>query len=182
LTEQFADAHDERLMEFKHYYAVLGVTQDASVDDIKRAYRRLARKYHPDVSKESDAEVRFKKVGEAYAVLKDEEKRATYDRLGSNWKAGQEFHPPPDWSSQFGESQPDVGAFSEFFEALFGAHGPQADAQAGRRSAFQRIVRRRSRSRRRGLTLAQSIICSATCISTWPARRLRSICLKKSGR
>ncbi|HFQ91244.1 MAG TPA: J domain-containing protein, partial [Chromatiales bacterium] len=77
-------------MEFKDYYEIMGVPRDATQDEIKRAYRKLARKYHPDVSKDPDAERRFKELGEAYEVLKDPEKRAAYDRLGSGWKGGQE--------------------------------------------------------------------------------------------
>jgi curved DNA-binding protein len=114
-------------MEFKDYYQIMGVARDATQDEIKRAYRQLARKYHPDVSKEANAEVRFKELGEAYAVLKDLEKRAAYDQLGSNWKAGQDFRPPPDWNAGFeyaGEGSPGDGAadFSDFFESLYG-HG-----------------------------------------------------------
>jgi curved DNA-binding protein len=88
-------------MKFKDYYEILGVPRDASADDIKQAYRRLAKKYHPDVSKEKDAEARFKEMGEAYATLKDPEKRAAYDQLGRQ-KPGEEFRPPPEWSTQFG--------------------------------------------------------------------------------
>ncbi|MGB5202406.1 MAG: DnaJ domain-containing protein, partial [Sedimenticolaceae bacterium] len=77
-------------MDYKDYYAAMGVARDATQDDIKRAYRKLARKYHPDVSKERDAERRFKELGEAYEVLKDPEKRAAYDQLGKDWRAGQE--------------------------------------------------------------------------------------------
>ena len=88
-------------MEFRDYYEVMGVARDATQDEVKRAYRKLARKYHPDVSKEGDAEERFKEVGEAYEVLKDAEKRAAYDQLGSNHKAGQEFQPPPGWDEGF---------------------------------------------------------------------------------
>ena len=80
-------------MEFKDYYHIIGVKKDASEDDIKRAYRKLARKYHPDVSKEPGAEAKFKEVNEAYDVLKDPEKRKAYDQLGANWKAGQQFNP-----------------------------------------------------------------------------------------
>lgn len=114
-------------MEYKDYYETMGVPRDASQDDIKRAYRKLARKYHPDVSKEANAEDRFKEVGEAYEVLKDPEKRAAYDQLGANWKAGQEFRPPPDWDQGFefhggGFTDGEAAGFSDFFESLFG-HG-----------------------------------------------------------
>ena len=113
-------------MEFKDYYKIMGVASDASQDEIKRAYRTLARKYHPDVSKAPDAEARFKELGEAYAVLKDLEKRAAYDQLGSNWQAGQDFRPPPDWNTGFEFSgYGSAGAasaadFSDFFELLYG--------------------------------------------------------------
>ncbi|MBN1237096.1 MAG: DnaJ domain-containing protein [Gammaproteobacteria bacterium] len=116
-------------MEYKDYYKIMGVARDASQDDIKRAYRRLARKYHPDVSKESDAEERFKEVGEAYEVLSDPEKRTAYDSLGRDWKAGQQFRPPPGWEGghDFGGARAGrtAGArdFSDFFESLFGGGG-----------------------------------------------------------
>ncbi len=102
-------------MEYKDYYKIMGLAKDASADDIKRSYRKLARKYHPDVSKEKDAETRFKELGEAYEVLKDPEKRAAYDQLGSNWQAGQEFRPPPGWQAAGTQS-----GFSDFFEEIFG--------------------------------------------------------------
>ncbi|AKH38319.1 MULTISPECIES: DnaJ C-terminal domain-containing protein [Nitrosomonas] len=113
-------------MEFKDYYNIMGIKRDATQDDIKRVYRKLARKYHPDVSKEPDAEVRFKEIGEAYEVLKDPEKRAAYDQLGSGWRSGQEFQPPPGWNQGFefhggGFTQADTSEFSSFFEALFGS-------------------------------------------------------------
>ncbi len=109
-------------MQFKDYYQTLGVDRTAPQDEIKRAYRKLARKYHPDVSKEKDAEARFKELGEAYEVLKDPEKRAAYDQLGPNWKAGQDFRPPPEWAQGFEfRGGGDGGAqFSDFFESLFG--------------------------------------------------------------
>ncbi len=115
-------------MEFKDYYKIMGVNRDATQDEIKRAYRKLARKYHPDVSKETDAEARFKEVGEAYEVLKDPEKRAAYDQLGANWKAGQDFQPPPGWDQGFefhggGFTGTDAAGFSDFFEQLFGRGG-----------------------------------------------------------
>ena len=88
-------------MKFRDYYEVMGVARDASQEVIKRAYRRLARKYHPDVSKEPDAEAKFKQLQEAYEVLKDPEKRAAYNQLGENWRAGQDFRPPPDWGKGF---------------------------------------------------------------------------------
>src|SRR3990167_9140917 len=92
-------------MEYKDYYVVMGVARNATQDEIKQSYRRLARKYHPDVSKETNAEEKFKNLQEAYEVLKDPEKRAAYDQLGSNWKAGQEFKSPPGWQSQFRTAQ-----------------------------------------------------------------------------
>jgi len=125
-------------MDFKDYYATLGIERGASADEIKRAYRRLARKYHPDVSKEADAEARFKEVGEAYEVLKDPEKRAAYDQLGADWKAGQEFRPPPGagareyyYSSGGAPGGEQFGGFSEFFESLFGSGGMAGRPRGG---------------------------------------------------
>lgn len=106
----------------------MGLSRDASQDEIKRAYRKLARKYHPDVSKEADAEAKFKELGEAYEVLKDPEKRAAYNQLGANWKSGQDFRPPPNWDEGFefrggGFTGGNAGAYSDFFEQLFGHSG-----------------------------------------------------------
>ena len=111
-------------MEFKDYYKVMGVARDATEAQIKQAYRKLARKYHPDVSKEKDAEARFKEVGEAYEVLKNPEKRAAYDQLGQR-RPGEEFRPPPDWGSgfEFSGAGPGNSTYSDFFDALFGAQG-----------------------------------------------------------
>ena len=111
-------------MKFKDYYEVIGVERNATQDEIKRSYRKLARKYHPDVSKQADAEERFKEVGEAYEVLKDPEKRAAYNQLGENWQAGQEFHAPPGWDADVelrgaGDARGDAAGFSDFFESLF---------------------------------------------------------------
>lgn len=124
-------------MEFKDYYKILGVSEDASRDEIRKQYRRLAHKYHPDVSKEPDAEERFKEVGEAYEVLRDEDKRRQYDELRrGGWRGGEDFTPPPGWEQAgFGggfrdaggfrhaEGFGDAGGFSEFFESLFGGLG-----------------------------------------------------------
>jgi curved DNA-binding protein len=111
-------------VEFKDYYKVMGVARDATEAQIKQAYRKLARKYHPDVSKEKDAEARFKELGEAYEVLKSPEKRAAYDQLGRGPQPGENFRPPPDWGSGFEFSGAGDGAgnrdYSEFFESLFG--------------------------------------------------------------
>ncbi|MFP5287353.1 MAG: DnaJ C-terminal domain-containing protein [Thermoanaerobaculia bacterium] len=126
-------------MEYKDYYATLGVKKDASQDDIQKAYRKLARKYHPDVNKDPQAEVKFKEVGEAYEVLKDPDKRKKYDQFGANWnRVG--GSPPPGWEgvhydfggggfdfgdfSGFSGGGGGTGNFSDFFEMLFGAGGP----------------------------------------------------------
>ena len=115
-------------MEFKDYYQTLGVTREATQDEIKKAFRKLARKYHPDVSKEKDAEARMKEVNEAHAVLSDPEKRAAYDQLGRGNRAGQDFRPPPDWDAGFefsgrGPFEGDAQGFSDFFSELFGRRG-----------------------------------------------------------
>jgi curved DNA-binding protein len=121
-------------MQFKDYYQILGLTRTADAADVKRAYRKLARKYHPDVSSEKNAEEKFKELQEAYEVLKDPEKRAAYDQLGRNYRPGQQFRPPPDWGQQFGHfgSQrfSDADGFSDFFSSLFGQPGPHAPAEA----------------------------------------------------
>lgn len=125
--------------EYKDYYKIMGVARDVGQDELKRVYRRLARKYHPDVSKEKDAETRFKEVQEAYEVLKDPEKRAAYDQLGSNWRQGQEFRPPPDWgknfefSTAFGDQE---GGFSDFFSSLFGGAARGARPRGGGARGF----------------------------------------------
>jgi len=113
-------------MKYKDYYHIMGVDRTATGEDIKRAYRKLARKYHPDVSKEPRAEERFKEIGEAYEVLRDEEKRAAYDQLGENWQAGQDFTPPPGWQPGRGPGAGththggyDGEPLSDFFESFF---------------------------------------------------------------
>ena len=111
-------------MEFKDYYQILGIDREAAIPDIKKAYRKLARKYHPDISKEPDAALRMQEINEAKAVLTDPEKRAAYDQLGEHYRAGQEFRPPPDWDAGFefsGRNYEDVdlGEFSDFFTDLF---------------------------------------------------------------
>ncbi len=115
-------------MEFKDYYQIMGVSRNAAQDEIKRSYRKLARKFHPDVSSDPQAEERFKEVGEAYEVLKDPEKRAAYDQLGAQWQQGQDFKPPPDWDQGFefrdgGYTESDAAQFSDFFDSLFGGRG-----------------------------------------------------------
>ena len=135
-------------MKFKDYYEVMGVPRGATQDEIKRSYRKLARKFHPDVSKEKNAEDRFKELQEAYEVLKDPEKRAAYDQLGANWRQGQDFRPPPDWGKGFeftagrggtrggrgtgaGEGPRSGADFSDFFAELFGARSPFGGAAGG---------------------------------------------------
>lgn len=128
-------------MEFKDYYKTMGLERGATQDEIKRAYRQLARKYHPDVSKERNAEARFKEVGEAYEVLKDAEKRSAYDQLGQRWKSGQEFQPPPDWREGFettgqGFSEQEAAEHSDFFDALFRRGFASRSSSRDGRAAF----------------------------------------------
>lgn len=140
-------------MEYQDYYETLEVARDASQEDIQRAYRKLARKLHPDVNKAPDAERRFKAAAEAYEVLKDPEKRKRYDALGSSWRAGQEFTPPPgfegmrfDFGGRGGAADFEgLGGFSSFFESLFGDADPFAERFGGRRTT-------RAPRPRRGLT------------------------------
>ena len=143
-------------MKYKEYYETLGVAKTATAAEIKAAYRKLARKYHPDVSKLPDAEARFKEINEANEVLKDTEKRAAYDQLGSGYKAGQDFQPPPNWDAGFefrgapgsrgfssgGSPFGGAGAgggfdSSDFFESLFGGRAGAARAGAGRSRSTQ---------------------------------------------
>lgn len=130
-------------MEFKDYYTTLDIDRDATQEEVKRAYRKLARKFHPDINKDADAEQRFKEIGEAYEVLQDTEKRAAYNKFGKDWKAGQDFDPPPNWDKGFefhggGYTGNDASQFSDFFESLFGAQGGGAysDPFAGQRRQY----------------------------------------------
>ncbi|MGE3107869.1 MAG: DnaJ C-terminal domain-containing protein [Phycisphaerales bacterium] len=144
-------------VKYQDYYQTLGVPRTASQDDIQKAYRKLARQYHPDVNKSKEAEEKFKAFGEAYEVLKDPEKRKLYDQLGNNWKGGQDFRPPPGWEEKFRRSSGSPGAgghnvdfgggstdFSDFFESLFGGIGGFGAARsksAGSRRAKPRASR-----------------------------------------
>jgi len=115
---------------YKDYYQILGVPRDASAEQITKAFRKLARKYHPDVNQESGAEDKFKEINEAHAVLKDQQKRERYDTLGASWEHGQDFRPPPGYENfgfhytgGGGRSADDLGDFSDFFSAVFGGLG-----------------------------------------------------------
>ena len=127
-------------MDFKDYYKTMGVTKDATPDDIKRAHRKLARKYHPDVSKEKNAEAQFKDLAEAYEVLRDPDRRLAYDQLGANYKAGQEFRPPPEWASRqaaggagfdTGNNGGQSADHSAFFEELLRSMGAAGTGEGG---------------------------------------------------
>lgn len=122
-------------VEFKDYYQVLGVDRGASDDEVKKAYRKLARKHHPDLNPSKDAQSRMQEINEAYEVLHDPERRAAYDRVGQGWRGGQEFRPPPGWDAgfEFSGAPADDAAYSDFFESLFGAarqHSARAHARA----------------------------------------------------
>lgn len=123
-------------MEFKDYYKILGVERGATQDEIKRAYRKLAREFHPDINKDAAAESQFKEVGEAYEVLGNVEKRAAYDQLGQSWRQGQEFKPPPNWDAGFefsgAGSERAQGDYSDFFDMIFGGMRGAGRPGAGR--------------------------------------------------
>lgn len=135
-------------VKFQDYYSVLGVARDAATADIQRAYRKLARKHHPDVDKTEGATQRFAQIAEAYEVLKDPQKRKRYDSLGANWKEGQDFTPPPGFDFHFERRGPsggdeefefgDLSGFSSFFEAFFGRERDGASGATGTRAARPR--------------------------------------------
>ncbi|MFA9479214.1 DnaJ C-terminal domain-containing protein [Phycisphaerales bacterium AB-hyl4] len=155
-------------VKFEDYYDTLGVKRDASQDEIRRAYRKLARKFHPDVNKESDASAKFAKISEAYEVLGDPEKRKKYDELGQDWKNGQEFRPPPGWenmefnfrgpggaSSGGGGFRP--GGFSDFFEMFFGRGGSGGGGAGtrGGRSSFEEMFEQQAGGNHRRAGMAE---------------------------
>jgi curved DNA-binding protein len=168
-------------VKFQDYYEVLGVPRTATADDIKKAYRKLARKYHPDVNPDDKtAEEKFKDIGEAYAVLSDPEKRKRYDQLGENWKSGADFTPPPgweggrvdvgDWSDFFGAGR-GAGGFSDFFETLFGGRrGSRAGAGFAMRgqdveATIDLSLEDAHRGATRTITLQTTAVCP-TCNGT----------------
>jgi curved DNA-binding protein len=149
-------------VQYKDYYETLGVARDATDADIKKAFRKLARQYHPDVAKDKKkAEEKFKEINEAYEVLSDAEKRKRYDELGANWKSGAEFRPPPGWDGytrQQGRNPGGAGrgaenfdfefggtGFSDFFEQLFGARGARRGGFSGFKGAEDQEVAERGR-------------------------------------
>ncbi len=149
-------------VKFQDYYQTLGVDRKASQEEIQRAYRKLARQYHPDINKSPQAEAKFRQIGEAYEVLKDPTKRQKYDTLGRNWKAGQEFNPPPGWENVRFRVDPDGGQgfsfktgggqFSDFFDAIFGGMGAAAGNHSGgggMEDLFARMQQQAGRGRRR---------------------------------
>ncbi|MBI1387516.1 MAG: DnaJ domain-containing protein [bacterium] len=142
--------------KYKDYYDILGVSRDASKEDVQKAYRKLARQYHPDVNKDAGAENRFKEINEAYEVLKDPDKRQRYDSLGANWSAGQDFQAPPGWDNARYEFHTgpggfdgfeSMGDFSDFFREIFGAGFGSAFSGADPRARGARGFQRPSRGR-----------------------------------
>jgi curved DNA-binding protein len=169
-------------VKFQDYYEVLGVSRNATADDIKKAYRKLARKYHPDVNPDDKtAEEKFKDIGEAYEVLSDPEKRKRYDQLGENWKTGADFTPPPgweggrvdvgDWGDFFGAGRGSggfsSGGFSDFFETLFGGRrGRRAGAGFAMRgqdieATIELGLEEAHRGGTRTITLQTTVVCPA---------------------
>ncbi len=133
-------------MKYKDYYETLGIKRDASDAEVKSAYRKLARKFHPDVNKTKEAEAKFKEINEAYEVLGDKQKRQRYDSLGANWQGGADYTPPPGFENfnfgggqgyqQFNFNGQDMGGFSDFFSSLFGDMMGGAAAGGGTRGGF----------------------------------------------
>lgn len=175
-------------MEYKDYYKTLGVARSASADDIKRAYRKLARQFHPDKNKTSGAEDRFKEINEANEVLSDPEKRKAYDALGANWKAGQRFTPPPNWGQPGGDHHAhgfngahsqNFGDFSDFFSMLFGGIGSRPFTQTEFRSGtfsqdgFGRNVHPSAQRAKLAISLEDSFHGSERTLSLNEGRRLQ---------
>jgi len=151
-------------VKFEDYYQVLGVGREATAKEIQAAFRKLARKYHPDVNKDPEAEKTFKKINEAYEVLKDPDKRKRYDQLGANWKSGQDFTAPPGWENVYsnfdgseGQSfhfSSSDGDFSDFFEMLFGQQGRGfANFSEGQRGTRRRNWSQKGQDRESELTI-----------------------------
>ena len=166
-------------MEFRDYYEVMGIARDATQDEVKRAYRKLARKYHPDVSEDESAEEKFKEVGEAYEVLKDPEKRAAYDQLGKNWKAGEDFRPPPDWDEGFEFSGPSGGAGDGY--SGYGGMAASSSAtfsktyfdKASLRVVAQAVAKRSTCVAKTGMPASQLICATATPVQPAVLRCMR---------
>jgi len=132
-------------LEYKDYYEILGVARSASQDEIRKAYRKLAKKYHPDVSKEKNADARYREINEAHEILKDPETRAKYDTLGANWQQGQNFSPPPDWGGARVEYGGGHDNFSDFFKTFFGGGFGSSFGGSDDFSRFGRGARRTQR-------------------------------------
>jgi curved DNA-binding protein len=159
-------------MEYKDYYEILGVARTASRDEIRKAYRKLAKKYHPDVSKEKGADARYREINEAYEVLKDPDKRSKYDTLGANWRQGQDFTPPPGWQ---GESRAEFGGewgnFSDFFKTIFGGGFGDIFAGGHGRSVQQERSAQRDSEADLELSLEEAARGGTRTLSFQPSRR-----------
>ncbi|MCL2767814.1 MAG: DnaJ domain-containing protein, partial [Synergistaceae bacterium] len=139
-------------VSYKDYYKILGIEHNATSEQIRKAHRKLAKKYHPDVNKEAGAEQKFKDVNEAYEVLKDPDKRQKYDTIGEDWAQGQEYAPPPGWQDMRGGSVRDFGGgFSDFFKMIFGSFNMGGFSERESETTF--TSRQRSRDQEVSLSL-----------------------------
>jgi len=161
-------------VSYKDYYKILGIERNAAAEQIRKAYRKLTKKYHPDVNKEAGAEQKYKDVNEAYEVLKDPDKRQKYDTLGENWAQGQDFSAPPGWQNMRGDVKDFGGGFSDFFKAIFGSFGMGGVNDEGE-SIFTSRHRARNQEVNMSLSLEDVFIGGIKTITMTDGQRTKSL-------